>query len=117
MRTETRAATARRIDWKIERERIDLAAVATAILGPAPGRRGEHGRRLWWCCPFHDDRNPSFCVDPEKGCWRCFGCGASGDAAALVMRATGKTFPEAVEHLIGSQNTGPNTGGGPEHNG
>jgi CHC2 zinc finger/Toprim-like len=91
-----------RVDWKAERETIDLAAVATAILGPAPGRRGEHGRRLWWPCPFHPDRNPSFCVDPGKGWWRCFGCGENGDAAALVMRLNpGMTFPEAVAYLTG----------------
>ena len=51
-----------RIDWNEIRDRIDLAAVATALMGPAPGRRGERGRRLWWRCPFHEDRNPSFCV-------------------------------------------------------
>jgi DNA primase len=84
-----------RTDWKTERERIDLAAVATNVLGPAPGRRGERGRRLWWRCPFHNDRNPSFSVDPGRGWWRCFGCGESGDAAALVMRLRGMTFPEA----------------------
>jgi hypothetical protein len=88
-------------DWKAERERIDLAAVATNLLGPAPGRRGERGRRRWWSCPFHEDRNPSFCVDPGRAWWRCFGCGASGDAAALVMRLEGVTFPEAVARLTG----------------
>ncbi|MEW4451126.1 hypothetical protein AB1L30_00375 [Bremerella sp. JC817] len=51
-----------RIDWKAEREKIDLAAVTTSHLGPAPGRRGENRRRLWWRCPFHEDSNPSFCV-------------------------------------------------------
>ena len=88
-------------DWKTERERIDLAAVATRLLGPAPGRRGERGRRLWWPCPFHEDRNPSFCVEPGKGWWRCFGCGANGDAANLVMRLQGVGFPEAVAILTG----------------
>ena len=45
-----------RIDWSSVRDRIDLVAVATALLGPAPGRRGERStRRLWWPCPFHED--------------------------------------------------------------
>jgi hypothetical protein len=93
----------RRVDWKDERERIDLAAVATNLLGPAPGRRGERGGRLWWSCPLgsHEDRNPSFCVDPGKWWWKCWGCGASGDAAALVMRVRAMTFPEAVAFLTG----------------
>src|SRR3954467_2634303 len=90
-----------RSDWKAERERIDLAAVATVLLGSAPGRRGERGRKLWWCCPFHEDRNPSLCVEPGKPWWRCFGCGESGDAANLVMRIRGVTFPEAVANLTG----------------
>src|SRR5256885_915448 len=91
-----------RIDWRTERDRIDLAAVATRLLGPAPGRRGERGRRQWWRCPFHEDRNPSFCVDPGRGRWHCFGCGASGDAASLVMRLEGVGFPEAVVRLTGA---------------
>ena len=91
------------VDWKTERERIDLAAMATNLLGPAPGRRGERGRKLWWNCPLgtHEDRNPSFAVDPGKPRWKCWGCGESGDAAALVMRVARVTFPEAVSHLTG----------------
>ena len=58
-----------RIDWPTIRDRVDLAAVATALLGPAPGRRGEKGRRLWWPCPFHEDKNPSFVIDPGKAGW------------------------------------------------
>jgi len=92
-----------RTDWKAARERIDLAAVATNLLGPAPGRRGERGGRLWWSCPLgtHEDRNPSFSVDPAKRRWRCYGCGRNGDAAALVMTLRGLTFHEAVAHLTG----------------
>src|SRR4051812_31674395 len=99
----TRFATGR-IDWAEVRERIDLVAVATDLLGEAPGRIGERGRRLWWPCPFHEDRNPSFCIDPGMTSWHCYGCGEHGDAASLVMRLEGITFPEAVARL---------TGGGP----
>jgi hypothetical protein len=87
--------------WKDDRERIDLAAVATKLMGPAPGRRGERGRKLWWSCPFHEDTNPSLCVEPGKPYWRCYGCDAHGDAANLVMRLEGLTFPEAVRWLTG----------------
>ena len=87
------------IDWKALRDRIDLAAVATALMGPAPGRRGERGRRLWWSCPFHEDANPSLGIDPGKAWWRCFGCDEKGDAANLVMRLRGLPFPEAVRWL------------------
>jgi DNA primase len=89
------------LDWSEVRDRVDLAAIATALLGPAQVRRGERGRRLWWSCPLgtHDDRNPSFCVDPGKAWWRCFRCNEHGDAPALVMRVQGVTFPEAVRQL------------------
>ena len=90
-----------RIDWQTERERIDLAAVATSLLGPAPGRRGVRGRKLWWNCPFHPDANPSFCVETGKPWWKCWGCGASGDGATLVMKLEGKSFPEAISTLTG----------------
>ena len=99
--TKTVKSSAPRIDWQSERDRIDLAAVATSLLGPAPGRRGERGRKLWWNCALHDDANPSFCVEPGKAWWKCWGCGASGDAATLVMRLEGKSFPEAVATLTG----------------
>ncbi len=91
-----------RPDWSAFRDRVDLTKVATALLGPAPGRRGEKSRRrLYWRCPLgtHEDGNPSFCVTPGKGTWRCYGCSEHGDAAELAMRVKGWTFPEAVRWL------------------
>jgi hypothetical protein len=88
-----------RIDWPTLREQLDLGIVVTALLGVAPGRRGERGRRLWWPCPIHNDNNPSFCVTPGKPWWQCYGCGEHGDAASLVMKLQGTTFPEAVGWL------------------
>jgi DNA primase len=85
------------IDWHVIKDRIDLEAVAVAVMGPPQGRRG--GRGLWWVCPFHADRNPSFSVDPARRRWKCWGCGAHGDAAELVMRSSGVPFPEAVRHV------------------
>jgi len=92
-------AEGERIDWSAIRDRIDVAAITTALLGRAPGRRGAKGRYLWWVCPFHDDKNPSLCVDPRERRWICFGCDEHGDAAALVMRVKGWPFPEAVAWL------------------
>ena len=97
----TRRGTKDWINWQVERDRIDLAAVATGFLRQAPGRQGERGSRLWWRCPFHEDRNPSFLVDPVKRRWRCYGCGKDGDAATLVMELDGVSFPEAVRRLVG----------------
>ncbi len=82
-----------RLDWPAIKDRIDLAAVATALLGPPAGREG---RRLLWLCPFHDDHHPSFQVDPDRRTWRCWSCGIRGDAAELAMKLQGLAFPEAA---------------------
>lgn len=50
-------------------------------------------------CPFHDDRTPSFYVTPDKGLYKCFGCGEGGDLFAFVMKRTGMEFLDAVRHL------------------
>lgn len=50
-------------------------------------------------CPFHMEKTPSFTVNPGRGIFHCFGCGAGGDAFAFVMRIEGLSFPEAVKFL------------------
>ena len=50
-------------------------------------------------CPFHDERTPSFSVDPLKKVYHCFGCGAGGDAFRFVMETEGVDFPGALELL------------------
>lgn len=87
----------RSLSWRAIKGRIPIEAVAVSLLREPEGRSGSRG--LWWNCPFHEDRNPSFNVDPERSRWKCFaGCG-SGDSADLVARLGNLTFPQAVEHL------------------
>lgn len=50
-------------------------------------------------CPIHEDKTPSFSVNPEKQVFHCFGCGAAGDVFDLVMKARGLSFPEAKRFL------------------
>lgn len=57
------------------------------------------GRTFKGLCPFHKERSPSFTVDPAKGFYHCFGCGAGGDAFKFVMEIHGLAFPEALEML------------------
>ncbi|WP_428386616.1 DNA primase [Mucisphaera sp.] len=57
------------------------------------------GREFVGLCPFHDDRNPSMCVVPEKQIFHCFVCGAGGDVFSFVMRYHRLSFPEALKHL------------------
>ena len=51
------------------------------------------------CCPFHDEKSPSFNVSSTKQFYHCFGCGASGDALKFLMEYDGLSFVEAVEAL------------------
>jgi len=51
------------------------------------------------CCPFHQERTPSFMVNEEKNMWHCFGCSKGGDAFAFVMEIEGLSFREALTLL------------------
>lgn len=57
------------------------------------------GRNFKGLCPFHQERGPSFNVNPERKGYKCFGCGAGGDAIRFVMEIEGKSFPEALRKL------------------
>ncbi len=57
------------------------------------------GRELKACCPFHNEKSPSFYVNDAKGFFHCFGCGAHGDAVSFRMRHDNLNFMEAVEGL------------------
>ncbi len=51
------------------------------------------------CCPFHNEKTPSFTVSPAKQFYHCFGCGAHGTAIGFLMEYAGKPFPDAVAEL------------------
>ena len=51
------------------------------------------------CCPFHNEKTPSFSVSPSKGIFKCFGCGKAGTAVDFVMEHESLTFPEAIRYL------------------
>ena len=57
------------------------------------------GERFTGLCPFHEERTPSFSVDPREKLYHCFGCGAGGDVIKFVEEKEGLGFPEAVEAL------------------
>jgi len=59
----------------------------------------KRGRKYEGLCPFHEEKTPSFSIDPEKGLFYCFGCHAGGDAIKFVMELERLSFPEAVERL------------------
>ena len=51
------------------------------------------------CCPFHNEKTPSFYVSPSKGIYKCFGCGKSGTAVGFVMEHESMTYVEALKYL------------------
>jgi DNA primase len=57
------------------------------------------GRVMWGCCPFHGEKSPSFKVENERHAYKCFGCGAGGDAFKWLIETEGLSFPEAVQKL------------------
>ncbi len=57
------------------------------------------GANWMGCCPFHQEKTPSFSVNPSKGFYKCFGCGKGGDAFAFVMEIEGLSFFEAVKSI------------------
>ena len=57
------------------------------------------GREFKACCPFHDEKTPSFTVSPGKGFYHCFGCGAHGTAIGFLMEYEHMSFVEAIESL------------------
>jgi DNA primase len=63
-------------------------------------RKSNPSRGDWWaCCPFHNEKTPSFHVEDRKGRYHCFGCKASGDIFTFLVEKEGASFPEAVERL------------------
>jgi DNA primase len=80
----------------IERVRDGIDMVA--LVGAKTDLR-RVGSRWVGLCPFHDERTPSFSVDPERKLYHCFGCGEGGDAIGFVQATEALDFPDAVEVL------------------
>jgi len=77
------------------RDRTDIVAVVTERV-PSLKQRG---RRFSGLCPFHQEKTPSFHVNPESGLYHCFGCKESGDVFRFLERAEGYSFIECVQLL------------------
>jgi DNA primase len=74
--------------------RVDIADVIDARV---PLKKA--GKNLQACCPFHNEKTPSFTVSPEKQFYHCFGCGAHGTAIGFLMEYDQMSFPEAIHEL------------------
>ena len=76
---------------------LDTAKVEEVVGDYVPLKR--RGASLWACCPFHNEKTPSFAVTPSKGIYKCFGCGKAGSAVGFVMEYEHLTYPEALRYL------------------
>ncbi len=87
---------------RIPRDFIQLVLNRTEIVDLIDGRvplRKKSGNNFFACCPFHNEKSPSFSVSQNKQFYYCFGCGAHGNAIDFLMQYDRLEFPEAVESL------------------
>ena len=59
----------------------------------------KNGGHYWGLCPFHKEKTPSFSVNPAMGIYKCFGCGAGGDAITFIMKTQNKEFMDVIREL------------------
>ncbi|MCA9578841.1 MAG: DNA primase [Myxococcales bacterium] len=76
------------------RERADLVTIIGGYV-----RLKKSGSNFTGLCPFHNERSPSFNVNPARRMYKCFGCGAAGDVFRFVMQLEGRPFPEVAREL------------------
>ncbi|HEX5127131.1 MAG TPA: DNA primase [Rhodocyclaceae bacterium] len=76
--------------------RIDIVDLIERYV---PLKKG--GANYMACCPFHNEKSPSFSVSPAKQFYHCFGCGAHGTAVGFLMEYAGLSFPDAMKELAG----------------
>ena len=83
------------VEWLQELKRKnDLVSIASNYL-----RLEQKGRRFWACCPFHNEKTPSFSINAEDGIYYCFGCKESGDVIKFVEKMENIEFYDAVKFL------------------
>ena len=79
-------------------ERVLDAAQIVDVIGDFVDLK-RRGANWIACCPFHNEKTPSFSVSPSKGIYKCFGCGKAGSAVDFVMEHESMSFPEAIRYL------------------
>src|SRR6476620_10506881 len=77
------------------KDRADLVR----LIQPYAQDLKKKGANWMACCPFHQEKTPSFSVNPSKGFYKCFGCGKGGTAYNFLMEMEGLNFPEAIKRV------------------
>ena len=76
------------------KERLDIVEVVSEQVVLK-----KRGNNYWGLCPFHKDKNPSFCVTPHMGIYKCFSCGEAGDALKFLMKTKNVEFKDLIIEL------------------
>ncbi len=77
------------------RQAIDFVTLVSETVELKP-----RGQDYWGCCPFHQEKSPSFKINPSTGLWHCFGaCSEGGDVFSYVMKRENLEFPDAIRYL------------------
>lgn len=84
-------------DIQTLKQRTDIVAIINKYT-----ELQQRGGEWWGCCPLHEEKTPSFSINPAKGSWHCFGCGAGGDVITFVEKMNHCTTKEAIELLGGN---------------
>ena len=79
-------------------QKVRDASDLVAVIGERTPVK-QKGRDFWCCCPLHQEKTPSFKIDPATQLWHCFGCGEGGDVFSFIMKTEDFNFPEAVRYL------------------
>src|SRR3954447_10051341 len=81
------------------REKVRDAIDFAELVGARTELKRAGANRLQGLCPFHEERTPSFGIDPTEKLYHCFGCGKGGDVFSFVMETEGLDFQGAMEAL------------------
>ncbi len=84
-------------------QKIKEAAIIEDVISDFVSLK-KRGKNYKGLCPFHNEKTPSFVVSSPKGIFKCFGCGAGGDAVSFVMQHESMTYPEALRYLAKKYN-------------
>lgn len=84
-------------------QRIMDAARIEEVIGDFVSLK-KRGANHIGCCPFHNEKTPSFYVSPSKGIYKCFGCGEAGDVIGFLKKHEHYTYPEALQYLARKYN-------------
>ncbi len=86
---------------RISEQSIEKVRQAADIVDVVSGyvELKQKGRNFFGLCPFHDEKTPSFSVNPDKQIFKCFGCGAGGGSINFVMELEKLEFVDSVKKL------------------